>query len=102
VLCSYRNKTYTGLRPKRGHLENAKIKVQSAKLRDPDVVGMGVFVVALFSMLRILYLLDIYYTRRDVGCQVNFNRGFHGFSRINADFAHWVGHPPAACLRPGQ
>jgi len=73
VLCSYRNKTYTGLRPKRGHLENAKIKVRSAKLRNPDLVGMGVSVVASFSISRILHLLDVYYIRLEVGCQVNFN-----------------------------
>jgi hypothetical protein len=61
-----------GLRPKRGHLENAKIKVQSAKLRDPDLVGMGVLVVASFSISRIFYLLDVYYTPYNVGCQVKF------------------------------
>jgi hypothetical protein len=43
-------------------IENAKIKVQNAKLWNPDSVGMGVLVVALFSMLRILYLLDAYCT----------------------------------------
>jgi len=90
VLCSYRNKTYTGLRPKRGHLENAKInpkgsgckQVQSAKLRNPDLVGMGVLVVASFSISRIRYLLDVYYIRLEVGCQVNFNHRFHRFSQI--------------------
>jgi len=60
------------LRPKRGHLENAKIKVQSAKLRNPGLAGMGVLVVASFSISRILYLLDVYYTRWTVGCQVKF------------------------------
>jgi len=52
-----------------GHLENAKIKVQSAKLRNPDLVGMGVLVVASFSISRILYLLDIYYTPPGLGRQ---------------------------------
>jgi len=85
VLCSYRNKTYTGLRPKRGHLENAKIKVQSAKLLNPDLVGMGVLVVVSFSISRIRYLLDVYYIRWQVGCQVNFNHRFHRFSQIFAD-----------------
>ncbi len=79
MLCSYRNKTYTGLRPKRGHLQNAKIKVQSAKLRNPDLVGMGVLVVASFSISRILYLLDVYYISKTVGCQVN--------SPLTADYA---------------
>ena len=27
-------------------------------------------------------LLDTYYTRLDVGCQVNFNQRFHRFSQI--------------------
>jgi len=49
--------------------------VQNAKLRNPDVVGMGILIVASFSISRILYLLDVYYTRLDVGCQVNFNHG---------------------------
>jgi len=31
-------------------------------------------------------LLDVYYTRLEVGCQVNFNHRFHRFSQINADF----------------
>jgi len=34
---------------------------------------MGVLVVASFSISRILYLLDVYYIRWEVGCQVNFN-----------------------------
>jgi hypothetical protein len=51
---------------------NAKIKVQSAKLWNPGLVGMGVLVVALFSISRILYLLDVYYTPCRVGCQVKF------------------------------
>jgi hypothetical protein len=38
----------------------------------PDVVGMGVLVVASFSISRILYLLDVYYIRWEVGCQVKF------------------------------
>jgi hypothetical protein len=33
---------------------------------------MGVLVVASFSISRILYLLDVYCTRREVGCQVKF------------------------------
>ena len=53
-------------------IENAKIKVQSAKLRNPGLAGMGVLVVASFSISRILYLLDVYYTSCGVGCQVNF------------------------------
>jgi hypothetical protein len=52
-------------------IENAKIKVQSAKLRNPDLGGMGVLVVASFSIPRILYLLDVYYISQTVGCQVN-------------------------------
>jgi len=38
---------------------------------NPDLVGMGVLVVASFSISRILYLLDVYYTPYEVGCQVN-------------------------------
>jgi hypothetical protein len=34
---------------------------------------MGVLVVASFSISRILYLLDVYYIRLEVGCQANFN-----------------------------
>jgi len=45
--------------------------VQSAKLRNPDLVGMGVLAVASFSISRIRYLLDVYYIRLEVGCQVN-------------------------------
>jgi hypothetical protein len=71
VLCSYRNKTHTAFRRKNGHLGNAKIKVKNAKLRNPDLIGMGVLVVASFSIARILYLLDVYYTSTTVGCQVN-------------------------------
>jgi len=41
---------------------SAKIKVQSGKLRNPDLVGMDVLVVALFSISRARYLLDVYYT----------------------------------------
>ena len=33
---------------------------------------MGVLVVGSFSISRILYLLDVYYTGWAVGCQVNF------------------------------
>jgi len=57
-------------------------QVQSAELLNPDVVGMGVLVVALFSISRILYLLDVYYTSKTVGCQVNFDHRFH---RLDAD-----------------
>ena len=46
--------------------------MQIAKLRNPDLVGMGVLVVASFSISRILYLLDIYYRAKTVGCQVKF------------------------------
>jgi hypothetical protein len=53
---------------------------------NPDVVGMGVLVVASFSISRILYLLDVYYTGWTVRCQVNFNHRFHRFSQIFADF----------------
>ena len=69
MLCCYLNRTYTGLRLRNGHLDNAKIKVQSAKLWNPGLVGMGVLVVASFSISRILYLLDIYYTPSEVGRQ---------------------------------
>jgi len=65
--------------PKRGHLENAKNRLQSAKLRNPDLVGMGVLAVASFSIPRILYLLDVYYTSKTVVCQVN--------SSLTADYA---------------
>ena len=44
--------------------------MQKAKLRNPDVVGMGVLVVGSFSISRIRYLLDVYYTSYEVGCQV--------------------------------
>ena len=50
---------------------SAKIKVQKAKLRNTDGVGVGVLVVASFSISRILYLLDVYYTSKTVGCQIN-------------------------------
>jgi hypothetical protein len=43
---------------------------------------MGVLVVASFSISRILYLLDVYYTGCEVGCQVNFNHRFRGFRRF--------------------
>ena len=43
---------------------------------------MGVLVVGSFSISRILYLLDVYYTRWEVGCQVNVNHRFHRFSQI--------------------
>jgi hypothetical protein len=89
VLCSYRDKTYTGLRAKRGQLQNAKIKVQGAKLRNPGLAGMGVLVVASFSISRILYLLDVYYIRLEVGCQVKSlatkARREPQISQINAD-----------------
>jgi hypothetical protein len=65
---------------------NAKIKMQNAKLRNTGLVGMGVLVVASFSISRILYLLDVYYIRLEVGCQVNFNHRFHRFSQIFTDF----------------
>ena len=71
---------------------SAKIKMQNAKLRQRDVVGMGVLVVASFSISRILYLLDVYYTSKAVGCQVNFNHGFHGFSRICISHREHRGH----------
>jgi len=58
-----------GRRLRNGHLDNAKIKVQSAKLRNPGLAGMGVLVVASFSISRSLYLLDIYYTPSEVGRQ---------------------------------
>jgi len=45
--------------------------MQSAKLLNPDLVGMGVLVVTAFSISRILYLLDVYYIRLEVECQVN-------------------------------
>jgi len=70
-------------------IENAKIKVESAKLRNPDLVGMGVLVVASFSISRILYLLDVYYTRWEFGCQVKSlatkARREPQISQINAD-----------------
>jgi len=71
-----------GLRLRNGHLGNPKIKVKNAKLRNPDLVGMGVLVVGSFSISRILYLLDVYYTGWSVRCQVNFNHRFHRFSQI--------------------
>jgi hypothetical protein len=43
---------------------------------------MGVLVAASFSISRILYLLDIYYTPSELGCQVNVNHRFHRFSQI--------------------
>ena len=61
---------------------NAKIKVQNAKLWNPDAVGMGVLVVASFCISRILYLLDVYYTSTTVGCQVN--------SSLTADYADFT------------
>jgi hypothetical protein len=63
-------------------IENAKIKVQIAKSRNPDLVGMGVLVVGPFSISRILYLLDAYYTSYEVGCQVN--------SSLTTDFADFA------------
>ena len=55
-----------------GGFGSAKIKVQSGKLRNPDLVGLGVLIVTLFSISRILFLLDVYYTSTTVGCQVKF------------------------------
>ena len=46
---------------------------------NPDLVGMGVLAVASFSISRILYLLDVYYISKTVGCQVN--------SSLTADYA---------------
>jgi hypothetical protein len=40
--------------------------------RNPDLAGMGILVVGSFSISRILYLLDVYYTSQTVGCQVKF------------------------------
>ena len=60
--------------------------MQSATLRNPDFVGMGALVVASFSISRILYLLDVYYTGYDVRCQVNFNHRFLRFAQIDTDF----------------
>src|SRR4030042_3482032 len=82
-----------------GRVGNAKIKVQNAKLWNPDAVGMGVLVVGSLSISRILYLLDVYYTRWEVGCQVNFNHGFHGFSRICSISQREHREPDAACGR---
>jgi len=65
-------------------IENAKTKVQSGKLRNPDLVGMGVLVVDSLSISRILYLLDVYYIRWEVGCQVNFSFG-HRLTPITTD-----------------
>jgi hypothetical protein len=48
-----------------------------ARRGNPDLVGMGVLVVGSFSISRILYLLDMYYTSCGVGCQ--------GKSPISAD-----------------
>jgi len=52
---------------------------------NPDLVGMGVLVVASFSISRILYLLDVYYTSYEVRCQVNFNHRFRRLTQIWAD-----------------
>ncbi len=102
MLCSYRDKTYTGFRPKRGHLENAKIKDQSAKLRNPGLAGMGVLVVASFSISRILHLLDGYYIRLEVGCQVKFlttkARREPQISQINSDLTD-LGIRAYKCMR---
>ena len=54
---------------------NAKIKMQSAKLRQPDVVGMATLIFIIEYLLFTIdssYMLDVYYTRLAVGCQVNF------------------------------
>ena len=85
-----------GLRLRNGHLGNPKIKVKNAKLRNPDLVGMGVLVVGSFSISRILYLLDAYCTRRDVGCQVN--------SPLTTDYADFADYTDLAirvykCMR---
>ena len=49
----------------------ARRQETEARRGNPDLVGMGVLVVASFSISRILYLLDVYYTGWEVGCQVN-------------------------------
>ena len=61
--------------------------VQSAKLRNPGLGGMGVLVVASFSISRILYLLDVYYTSYEVGCQVNF---LATKTRGHEEFRFWL------------
>ena len=44
--------------------------MQIPKLRNPGLAGMGVLVVGWFSISGIRYLLDVYYTSYEVGCQV--------------------------------
>ncbi len=41
-----------------GQFENAKIKVKNAKLRNPDSVGMAIFIIVLFSI--IVYHIMVY------------------------------------------
>jgi len=52
---------------------------------------MGVLVVASFSISRILYLLDVYYTRLEVGCQVKFFRHRSVRPRSGQVFADYQG-----------
>ena len=53
-----------------GQSENAKIKGQNAKLRNPAFVGMGVLIVALVGIsgqIRFLLLLWLKYFQNEVG-----------------------------------
>jgi hypothetical protein len=49
---------------------------------------MGILVVGSFSISRILYLLDAYYTRLEAGCQVN--------SSLTTDYADYADYTDLA------
>ena len=71
--------------------------MQSAKLLNPDLVGMSVLlVVASFSISRILYLLAVYYTSKTVACQLNSS-----LTTDSADFADYreLGIRVYKCMR---
>ena len=59
-----------------GQSENAKIKGQNAKLRNPASVGMGVLIVALVGIsgqIRVFLLLWLKYFQNEVG-RLEFSR----------------------------
>ena len=70
-----------GLHPKNGQFEYLQLITCYLLLLKTD-----------YLVLAIGYLLDVYYTRLEVGCQVDFNHGFRGFSRICISHREHRGH----------
>src|SRR4030042_5211803 len=65
-----------GLRPQRSQRTQRRQKTgdrrreTESRRGNTGLAGMGVLALALFSISRILYLLDVYYTTKRVVCQV--------------------------------